>query len=129
MPSLEVTDRERRQYPTYKTAQRVVNGDMTAPVEFLGWTALRSIIIMPGLAIAGIRGKQLLLSALAGSTFVSLFALYRTYTTKNMDKYRMRQLMAAEREISFPTSAPRRGARRRGPKRPKRRPSRMRRAS
>ena len=128
MPSLEVTDHERRQYPTYKTARRVVNGDMTAPVEFLGWTALRSIIIMPGLAIAGIRGKQLLLSALAGSTFVSLFALYSDVYDQEHGETRMLQLMAAEREMSFPT-VPRQGARRRGPKRSKRRPSRMRRAS
>lgn len=90
MPKLEVTRSERRNYPTYKTANRIVNGDMTAPVEFLGWTALRSLIMVPGLAIVGIRGKKLFAAALAGSTFVSLFALYRTYTTKNMEEFKMR---------------------------------------
>ena len=87
MPQLEVTEGERRKYPTYRTARKVVNGDMTAPVEFLGWTMLRSLIMLPGLAVAGVRGRQLVVASLAGSTFVSMFALYRTYTTKNMEKH------------------------------------------
>lgn len=87
MPQLEVTDAERRLYPTYKTANRIVNGDMTAPVEFFGWTVLRSVILMPGLAVAGVRGWKIVTGALAGSTMVSLFALYRTYATKQTDKF------------------------------------------
>ena len=46
---LAVTNYERKIYPTYETAQRVVNGDMTAPAQFVGWTVLRSLILMPGL--------------------------------------------------------------------------------
>jgi len=83
MPKIEVSRHERAAYPTYKTAHRVLNGDMTAPVEFFGWTVLRSLILMPGLAIGGVRGWRLITGALAGSTMVSLFALYRTYATKH----------------------------------------------
>lgn len=87
MPQLEVTEQERLAYPTYRTANRVMNGDMTAPVEFFGWTVLRSVILMPGLALAGVRGWRIVGGALAGSTMVSMFALYRTYATKQRDKY------------------------------------------
>ncbi len=87
MPSLEVSAHERRAYPTYRTAKRVVGGDMTAPVEFFGWTVLRSLIIMPGLALAGVRGWKLVTGALAGSAMVSTFALYRTYATKQTARH------------------------------------------
>jgi membrane protein implicated in regulation of membrane protease activity len=91
MPRLEVTRNERRNYPTYRTAHRVVHNDMTAPVEFIGWTLLRATIIAPGMALAGIRGWQLPLGAVAGSSMVSLFALYRSYATKRSEMYRKQQ--------------------------------------
>ena len=86
MASLQVSDHERRAYPTYGTAKRVVGGDMTAPIEFFGWTVLRSLILIPGMAIGGVRGWNLVTGALAGSTMVSLFALYRTHATAQADK-------------------------------------------
>jgi hypothetical protein len=123
MASIKVSPRERRQYPTYKTAQRVLNGDMTAPVEFFGWTVLRSLILVPGLALGGVRGWNLVTGALAGSTMVSFFALYRTYATKKME----------ERERRF-VESPISGHRRRrlaapSRRRPRKARSRMRRAS
>jgi hypothetical protein len=67
-----------------------VTGDLTAPVELIGWTVLRALIIAPGLAIAGVhRGKNgdsqlgtLVLGSLAASSLVSLFALWRSYVTQ-----------------------------------------------
>lgn len=64
-----------------------MSGDLTAPVEFFGWTVLRAVILIPGLAIGGVKGWNLVTGALAGSTMVSLFALYRTYATKQAGKY------------------------------------------
>jgi hypothetical protein len=92
MPKLEVTRRERRNYPTYRTAHRVVNGDMTAPAEFFGWTMLRALIILPGMALVGIRGWKLPLGALSASSMVSLFALYRSYATKRSEMFEKRLL-------------------------------------
>lgn len=85
MARLEVTRFERKNYPTYRAARRVLNGDMTAPAEFLVWTFLRSIVILPGLALVGVRGWRLPAGALAGSSMVSLFALYRSYATKRAE--------------------------------------------
>lgn len=86
MPNLAVTGEDRRAYPTYNAAKKVVNGDLSAPIEFFGWTVLRSLILIPGLALGGVRGWKLVSGALAGSTMVSLFALYRTYATKQAQK-------------------------------------------
>lgn len=78
----QVSEHERTSAPTYNTAHRIVQGDATAPVELIGWTVLRSLIIAPGLALAGVRGNKLLWGTVAGSTMVSLFALWRSYVTK-----------------------------------------------
>lgn len=86
-----VSEHERQSAPTYSSSSRVVSGDLTAPVELLGWTVLRAVIIAPGLAIAGVhRDKQgkanlgkLALGAVAASSMVSLFALWRSYVTQH----------------------------------------------
>jgi len=89
MPRLEVTHSERKAYPTYDTAKRVVDGnDITAPIEFLAWTAIRSLLIMPGMAIAGVRGKKLVLGAFFGSMLVSTSALWRSYATKQSELWK-----------------------------------------
>jgi len=84
MAHLTVSDDETDRYPTYKTARRIVNGDLTAPAEFIGWTTLRALLIMPGYALVGLRGKPLIVGALLSSTMISTFALYRTVATKRM---------------------------------------------
>jgi hypothetical protein len=85
-----VSDHERASAPTYASASRAVSGDLTAPVELVGWTVLRALIIAPGLAIAGVHrdsnGKarlgRLALGSIAASSMVSLFALWRSYVTQ-----------------------------------------------
>ena len=81
---LAVAEDETDRYPTYAAARRVVNGDLTAPAEFIGWTTLRALLIMPGFALVGVRGKPLIFGALLSSTMISTFALYRTIATKRM---------------------------------------------
>lgn len=85
-----VNQHERASAPTYSTAHRIISGDLTAPVEMIGWTILRALLIAPGLAIAGVghdpkNGKRdigkLALASLAGSSMVSLFAIWRSYVT------------------------------------------------
>lgn len=86
-----VNEHERASAPTYDSAHRTVSGDLTAPVELIGWTVLRAMIIAPGLAIAGVHrgpnGKTrlgtLALGSIAASSMVSLFALWRSYVTKH----------------------------------------------
>jgi len=80
---IAVSPHERLSAPTYATSHRVLSGDASAPMELAGWTALRAMLIAPGLALAGIRGRQLVIGSLAASSMVSIFALWRSYTTKN----------------------------------------------
>jgi hypothetical protein len=72
-------EKEERLYPTYQAARNVLDGEPQAPIEFVGWTLLRSVLIMPGFAIAGARGKNLVIGALLASTTISFFALLRSY--------------------------------------------------
>ncbi|UCC72060.1 MAG: hypothetical protein JSV86_17080 [Gemmatimonadota bacterium] len=101
MPQLEVTDRERKAYPTYDTAARVVEGnDLTSPIEFIAWTTIRSLLILPGMAMVGIRGKKLIFGALLGSAMVSTAALWRSYATKQAEIWaenRRRRALPARR--------------------------------
>jgi len=46
--------------------------------RFMGHWALRSALLIPGLAVSGIRDKRLLIGALSASTFVSLFLILFT---------------------------------------------------
>ena len=77
-----VSPHERSTAPTYRTAQKIVAGDARAPIEMVGWTVLRAALIAPGLALAGVRGNRLVWSAFAGSSMVSIFALWRSYVTQ-----------------------------------------------
>jgi hypothetical protein len=67
----------------------------------LHW-ALRSVLIMPGYAMAGVRGKQLVIGALGGSTMISLFLML--YTAAMRGKHgkqlagRHRRALAARRQ-------------------------------
>jgi hypothetical protein len=100
MPTLEVTQTERESYPTYDTAARVVEGnDLTSPFEFLAWTTVRAMLIAPGIAMAGVRGKKLIFGSLFGSMFVSTAALWRSYATKQREVWEEnRQRRAAFRQ-------------------------------
>ena len=61
--------------PTSYAAHAVLKGRGGAILAFGGLTLLRSLLIAPGLALAGIRGKQLLWGSLAGSAVISATAL------------------------------------------------------
>lgn len=51
------------------------NGEPGAVPKVIGHWMLRSALIMPGLALAGVRDKRLVTGALLSSTFVSLFLI------------------------------------------------------
>lgn len=65
--------------PTSYAAYATLNGDKGSMLKFAGLTILRSLLIAPGMAIAGVRGKQLLWGSLAASGFVSMSALVYCY--------------------------------------------------
>jgi hypothetical protein len=103
VPQLEVTQGERDAYPTYDTAARVVKGnDLTSPVEMIAWTAIRSLLIMPGMMMAGIRGKQLVFGALLGSAMVSTAALWRSYSTSQSEIWRQNRLKRQRQRAALP---------------------------
>lgn len=54
------------------------NGEPGAVPKVIGHWMLRSALMMPGLAIAGVRDKRLVTGALLSSTFVSLFLILYT---------------------------------------------------
>lgn len=51
------------------------NGEPGAIPKVIGHWMLRSALMMPGLALAGVRDKRLITGALLSSTFVSLFLI------------------------------------------------------
>ena len=61
--------------PSSYAAYAVINGDPGALLRFLGLTLLRGLIIAPGMAVAGVKGKQLLWGSAAASGLISFFAL------------------------------------------------------
>ena len=61
--------------PSSYAAYAVVNGERGALLRFVGLTLLRGLIIAPGMALAGVKGKQLLLGAAAASGLISSSAL------------------------------------------------------
>lgn len=61
--------------PTSYAAHAALKGEPRALAAFAGLTLLRSLIIAPGLALAGIRGKTLVYGALAASGTISASAL------------------------------------------------------
>ncbi len=54
------------------------NGEPGAVPKVIGHWMLRSALMMPGLALAGVRDKRLVTGALLSSTFVSLFLILYT---------------------------------------------------
>lgn len=68
--------------PTSYAAHAVVTGQSGALLRFVGFTLLRSLLIAPGIAIAGIRGKQLLWGSLAASGAISAASLGYAYVSR-----------------------------------------------
>jgi hypothetical protein len=71
------------------------NGEPGAVPKVIGHWMLRSVLIMPGLALAGVRDKRLLTGALLSSTFVSLFLIAYTAFERNRRGRRKRSLGSA----------------------------------
>jgi len=68
--------------PSGDSARRIVNGDWSAlPTATMHWLG-RSALIGVGLAIAGLRGKQLVKGALLGATAIEAFVLTWAATRK-----------------------------------------------
>lgn len=65
--------------PTSYAAYAVLQGEKGALLKFSALTLLRSLIIAPGMAVAGIRGKKLLYGSMAASGVVSAVALGYCY--------------------------------------------------
>jgi hypothetical protein len=56
----------------------VFDGEPGGWPKFISHWLLRSVLIMPGLVIGGIRDRRIIPAALASSTFVSLFLVFYT---------------------------------------------------
>ncbi len=61
--------------PTSYAAYGVVEGHPGALLRMGAFTLLRSMILAPGLALAGIRGRQLIVGSLGGSLLMSTYAV------------------------------------------------------
>jgi hypothetical protein len=61
--------------PSSYAAHAVVQGERGALVRFAGLTVLRSLLIAPGMAVVGVRGRPLLLGSLAASGLISVAAI------------------------------------------------------
>jgi hypothetical protein len=70
--------------PTSYAAYAVVTGERGALLRFAGFTLLRSLIIAPGVALAGVRGRQLVWGSLAASGVISAAALGYAYASRKM---------------------------------------------
>lgn len=64
------------------------NGEPGAIPKVIGHWMLRSALIMPGLALAGVRDYRLVTSALISSTFVSGFLIFYTAFERHRRKHR-----------------------------------------
>lgn len=64
--------------PSSYAVAAVLEGEPFAVARVVGATAVRSAFIVPGLALAGVRGRHLLWGAVLGATGITaaLFALY-----------------------------------------------------
>jgi hypothetical protein len=71
------------------------NGEPGAVPKVIGHWMLRAGLMMPGLALAGVRDKRLITGALLSSSFVSLFLI--AYTGFERQRHRRRQMLAARR--------------------------------
>lgn len=79
------------------------NGEAGAVPKVIGHWMLRSALIMPGLAAAGIRDSRLVTGALLSSTFVSLFLIgYTAFERQRRSRRgRRRNLGAVRRQQHF----------------------------
>jgi len=68
--------------PSSYAAYAIVDGEPGSIVRFAGLTILRALLIAPGVALAGVRGKQLILGSLAGSGLISLAAVGYCFVSK-----------------------------------------------
>jgi hypothetical protein len=71
------------------------NGEPGAVPKVIGHWMLRAGLMMPGLALAGVRDRRLVTGALLSSSFVSLFLI--TYTAFERARHKRRQMLAARR--------------------------------
>jgi hypothetical protein len=68
---------------------QVLDGEPGGIPKFVGHWLLRSALMMPGLALAGIRDKRLVTGALFSSTFVSLFLVaYTAFERQRKGRYK-----------------------------------------
>jgi hypothetical protein len=86
--------------PTSYAAHAVLQGNRGSVLAFAGLTLLRSLLIAPGLAIAGIRGKKLFYGSLAGSGVISGVALAYVYM---LDRKKKLEVEIGEAQITSPT--------------------------
>lgn len=72
--------------PSSYAVASVYEGDPGAWGRVVVATGLRTVFVLPGLAIAGVRGRQLLLGSFLGSVGITaaLFALYGLKRAKVM---------------------------------------------
>lgn len=61
--------------PSSYAAASCARGDAGALPRMFGLTLLRALLIAPGVAMAGVRGKQLVYGSLAGSGLITVSAL------------------------------------------------------
>jgi len=59
--------------PSSESACALLEGKPGGIPRFIGHWLLRSALIMPGLALAGVRDRRLITASLASSTLISLF--------------------------------------------------------
>lgn len=71
------------------------NGEPGAVPKVIGHWMLRSALMMPGLALAGVRDKRLVTGALLSSSFVSLFLI--AYTAFERSRHKRRALAGRRR--------------------------------
>ena len=82
--------------PTSYAAHAALKGTPRAIAAFAGLTLLRSLIIAPGLALAGIRGKKLVQASLAASGTISATALAYVFVSDRKKRYEAASAIAAQ---------------------------------
>lgn len=74
------------------------NGEPGAVPKVIGHWMLRSALMMPGLALAGVRDKRLVTGALLSSTFVSLFLiLYTAVERRRPSRHKKSHALAGDK--------------------------------
>jgi len=61
--------------PSSYAAYAVIEGEKGSVMRFAGLTLLRALLIAPGMALAGVQGRQLVLGSATGSGLISVAAL------------------------------------------------------